>query len=159
MIAKVTGQSRKPPNKPPPRPAKLPHVPLTYWYVGPFPLDPERPLKVHPSMRERPNQAPIDPASEHLDLDLGDGEKIHTGIEIVAEDAEQPKRLDPPARPGEGAGRKRKPTAGSEGTTTGSEKSKGRRKSVPAKVDKDKQGGGGKAQGSPAKKKARKSMA
>lgn len=150
QIAKGTS-SRKPPNKPPPRPAKLPHVPLTYWYVGPFPLDPEQPLKTHPSLRER-NKSP----------DNYDGrdpeDKIFTGMEVLTGTEDPPKRLDPPVRPGEGGtGKKRKPTGGSEGMT-GSDKSKGgRRKSVPGKVGSEAEGV--KVGSSSAKKKARKSTA
>lgn len=157
---------RKLPNKPPPKPSKLPHVPLTYWYVGPFPLDPERPLRVNAALRNRgePLRPIAPPATADADLTEGEAEgKKYTGVEEVEADLPHPKKLDPPVRPGESGGRKRK-TTGSANTTT--DQNEGNDKGQAAKVkgaancrtskvaDRDEEQKSGP---SPAKKKARKS--
>ena len=161
---------RKLPNKPPPRPAKLPHVPLTYWYVGPFPLDPERPLRVDPALRVRnpisnpdshgDQSAPV-PASTIPEIET-EGELRYNGLEVlVLEEGEvvtTPKKLDPPVRAGEGGGRKRKITGSSE--LSGGDKDKAKAK-AKGRVSKGGQGedGGSSKKGDTPKKKARKSGA
>jgi hypothetical protein len=157
----VPPPARRQPNPPPPLPTKLPHVPLTYWYIGPFPLDPERPLKVQPSARIKPSDITMPIREEDPEAP-----KRYTGIELDT-NAEEAKILDPPPLPN--SGKKRKPTEQSE---NGADKENGKDKEKGEKKEKGKSGGkGDKAKGaakvggndgktmdgSPAKKKSRKS--
>ena len=137
-------------NKPPPRPTKDFHVPLTYWYIGPFPLDPDRPMKVQPSLQINPADLSMPTRPTRLD---NDG---YTGIEVI-QNAEIPRLHDPPHIPGEKNGRKRKITDQSE-STEGSEKVKAKakpRKSATKVAGEERSVDGA----SPAKKKGRKSGA
>ena len=146
---------RKLPNKPPPRPAKLPHVPLTFWYVGPFPLDPERPLRVDPALRVRDQPTSVPSVQT-------EGELRYNGLEVKipkdGEEAVEPKRLDPPVRAGEGSGRKRKITAGRDVGGGETDKGKARAKGRASKGGPSEDGGSKKGD-TPIKKKPRKSAA
>lgn len=164
---------RKLPNKPPPRPAKLPHVPLTFWYVGPFPLDPERPLRVDPALRVRNSPREVEgeqgeqggTTSPTLIPEIEtEGELRYNGIQVLlpkeGEEVSEPKRLDPPVRAGEGGGRKRKITGSSEmsGGDKDKEKARAKGKSRASKGGQGEDGGSSKKGDTP-KKKARKSGA
>lgn len=154
----VLAQSRRLPNPPPPRPTKLPHVPLTFWYVGPFPLDPERPLKLQPSMRVKPSDITMPIRENEADPEEP---KMYTGIE-EDDDLAPSTVLAPPAING---GRKRKPADQATSAEVEGEKDKGKGKA--AKGEKAEKGKGGvkglvesetkSGDSSPVKKKSRKS--
>ena len=155
----TVSRPRKVPNKPPPRPTKLPHVPLTYWYIGPYPLDPERPMKVQPALQILPSdiQMPIRPKetdTETAPVPEPGLEKTYTGTEVVT-DAITPTVHNPPHIPGEKNWRKRKTVDPSEST----EGEKSKVKARPRKsAGKDKTvGEDEKGESSPVKKKGRKS--
>ena len=137
------------PNKPPPRPTKPLHVPLTFWYIGPFPLDPDRPMKVQPGLQIHPADIPMPTRPTRLE---GDGEQ-YNGVEVVS-NAEIPKLHDPPHIPGEKHGRKRKITDQSESTENEKVKAKPKPRKSAAKASVEDLSVDG---ASPAKKKGRKS--
>lgn len=73
-------------NRPPIKPAKLLEVPLTFWYIGPYPLDSTQPIRALPPLRYRPPTATTATASKG-DQPAVAAVAANTGIETQANES------------------------------------------------------------------------
>lgn len=77
-------------NRPPVKPVKLLEVPLTFWYIGPYPLDSTQPIRALPPLRYRPT--PKDAGEGPDPIPDKDGRRV----EIITTTPPPLVMLDPP---------------------------------------------------------------